>query len=47
VNGEDQQIAHERTLPWLPSDARLPGVGEFRHTTNSPPTGFRDEIQQT
>jgi len=39
VNGEDQQFAHERTLPWWPSDARLPGAGGFRHTSNSHPTG--------
>ena len=34
-------MAHERTLPWLPPDARLPGAGGFRHTTNSHPTGSR------
>jgi hypothetical protein len=37
VNGEDQKFAYERTLSWLPPDARVPSTGGFRHTTNSPP----------
>jgi hypothetical protein len=40
VEGEDPQFANERTLAWLPADARLPGTGEFRHTANSHPTPF-------
>src|SRR5258708_39111673 len=40
MNGEDQQLAHERTLPRLLPDARLPGTGGFRHTTISPSTRF-------
>ena len=39
VNREDQKVAHDRTLPWLPPDARLPGTGGSRHTTNSHATG--------
>ena len=39
MDGEDQQFAYERTLPRLLPDARLPGTGGSRHTTNSPPTG--------
>jgi hypothetical protein len=39
VHGEDQQFAHDRTLPLPPPDARLLGTGGFRHTTNSHPTG--------
>ena len=39
VDGEDRKFAHERTLAYLPPDARLPGTGGFRHTANSHPTG--------
>jgi hypothetical protein len=45
VNGEDQQSAHARTLPWLPLDARLPGTGGFRHTIISLPTGLLREAR--
>ena len=39
VDGEDEDFAHERTLPRPSSRARLPHARGLRHTTNSPPTG--------
>jgi hypothetical protein len=38
MDDEDQEFAHRTKLPWLLACAKVYCTGEFRQTTNSPPT---------